>query len=381
LSRSFQLRNKSYQFFANISIPGIPSLFRTERMLYRLIWAILIILSFTAGFYNIADLKNDFFKYEVISNVERLTPENFTFPPISICTGGYYKRSYFKNNTLINSTAGVLNNNISLKNFLLRSEFYNYKQVQSEIHTRWGIGMGKCIRINGPKNKNTDLIRFKTSEEVWRGLWVDILPEYRQNISGDEYFTYGIGAFDVDIGDNGYGVSYYSFYKNEYSIKITKTEIEEKLGEPYNTCRQSTEDEIYNQADCIEKCVNTELANKYNCTWYGYNEIEGLEYCKIPSIRTEFKMKCRGECPKNCETMKFITELTRGDETNLNYTKFHFFMTEFSSLRVTQIPKTNEWSFISNIGGALGLFMGISFLSFIEIFAYVLDILSILFNF
>jgi len=182
--------------------------------------------------------------------------------------------------------------------------------------------MGKCIRINGPKNKNTDLIRFKTSEELWRGLWVDILPEYRQNISDDEYFTYDIGAFDVDIGDNGYGVSYYSFYKNEYNIKITKTEIEEKLGEPYNTCRQSTEDEIYNQADCIEKCVNTELANKYNCTWYGYNEIEGLEYCKILSIRTEFKMKCRGESPKNCATMKFITELTRGDQTNLNYTKF-----------------------------------------------------------
>jgi hypothetical protein len=37
------------------------------------------------------------------------------------------------------------------------------------------------------------------------------------------------------------------------------------------------------------------------------------------------------------------------------------------------------FNFISNIGGILGLFLGLSFLSFIEIFEILFEILSIIF--
>jgi hypothetical protein len=182
--------------------------------------------------------------------------------------------------------------------------------------------------------------------------------------------------------------SYFLPNNNSYEIKITKTEIEEKLGEPYNPCKKSTKDKIYFQTNFIEMCINNRVANKYNCTLYGYFQIKGLEECKIQyksliDVRDiyndGFKIDCIKECPKECETMKFITELT-SQNLNQNFTSIIFFITDFSSLKIKQIPKTNEWSFILNIGGDLGLFIGISALSFNEIFAYILDILSILFN-
>ncbi len=47
---------------------------------------------------------------------------------------------------------------------------------------------------------------------------------------------------------------------------------------------------------------------------------------------------------------------------------------------ISQNPKTEMFNFISNIGGLLGVFLGISFLSFIEIFETFFEIMFILFK-
>ena len=42
---------------------------------------------------------------------------------------------------------------------------------------------------------------------------------------------------------------------------------------------------------------------------------------------------------------------------------------------ITQIPKTDRWTFVNNIGGGLGLFMGLAFPNFVEFLQFVSDIL------
>jgi len=46
---------------------------------------------------------------------------------------------------------------------------------------------------------------------------------------------------------------------------------------------------------------------------------------------------------------------------------------------ISNKPKTELFTIISNIGGTLGLFLGISFLSFIEIFEILFQVIYILF--
>ena len=56
----------------------------------------------------------------------------------------------------------------------------------------------------------------------------------------------------------------------------------------------------------------------------------------------------------------------------------------YKDLRYTYLndePKTEFFVFISNIGGILGVFLGISFLSFIEIVEIFFEILFITFDF
>ena len=55
----------------------------------------------------------------------------------------------------------------------------------------------------------------------------------------------------------------------------------------------------------------------------------------------------------------------------------YFTFRDMSSLNITQIPKTDLWTFINNIGGGLGLFMGIAFPNIVELLQFLADILII----
>lgn len=55
-----------------------------------------------------------------------------------------------------------------------------------------------------------------------------------------------------------------------------------------------------------------------------------------------------------------------------------FFYSDISYIEVSQTPKMNGFSLISNIGVALGLFIGIRFLSMVELLEYLTEIFCIL---
>jgi hypothetical protein len=79
--------------------------------------------------------------------------------------------------------------------------------------------------------------------------------------------------------------------------------------------------------------------------------------------------------------VKFSSQQGETEWNVNNQTHLSFSSSDFSFLKITQIPKTSPFSFISaDIGGALGLFMGISFLNFIEMFEFILDVFLISFS-
>ena len=65
---------------------------------------------------------------------------------------------------------------------------------------------------------------------------------------------------------------------SEYRISIVKDEIEEKLGYPHNDCN-ADRGEYYHQMNCVEQCINKEIAIKYNCSIPSYYTLQGLKEC------------------------------------------------------------------------------------------------------
>jgi len=68
------------------------------------------------------------------------------------------------------------------------------------------------------------------------------------------------------------------------------------------------------------------------------------------------------------------------EEIKKHFIGIYVYYNDFKYTLISEEPKTELFNFISNIGGILGLFLGISFLSFIEIFEILFEIVFILFK-
>ena len=169
---------------------------------------------------------------------------------------------------------------------------------------------------------------------------------------------------------------------------IIKAETEEKLAEPYSNCKNLISNKRYQQMNCIESCIYKGIGNALNCTFkdslfkaLGLNECTGFHF---NSIRERYLVDCEKECLPSCETVKFTSQVAQFDVQELvsnNSTFIRFIVSDLSSLNIKQIPKKTTFEFISaDIGGALGLFMGISVLNFIEIFEFIVDIIFITYS-
>ena len=88
---------------------------------------------------------------------------------------------------------------------------------------------------------------------------------------------------------------------------------------------------------------------------------------------------CDQYCPLVCDSISYLVS----DNNYMNNDDLTSIVVFYQSLQytlITQHPKTETFDFISSVGGILGLFIGISFVSLFEIGEVFIEIDFILFN-
>ena len=156
--------------------------------------------------------------------------------------------------------------------------------------------------------------------------------------------------------------------------------------EESNSSCNSTLDDF--EKDCVQKFY--EPGNKILTCINDYvnNFLKNLQ-----------KEKCQYFCPLECDSMSFsinnyieqmpvsgsignqakisykLDNFSTYEQVNKHWIVINVFYKELKYNLVTQEAKTEIFNFISNIGGILGVVLGVSFLSFIEIFEIFLEIL------
>ncbi len=364
----------------------------------------MILLVFAFGFENISLAVADYYNYDKITNIERVTPKDVIFPAITIFAKFGLSKKHYRNGSLITNNTDFSR---SLFDFLNRSkthfssydtssqrynQYYNlsnhldyFKTTQLGNQLYWD-----CLRFNAITNKNVELFKAGSTKDEFR---IFLNSFYVENISIDEYFNFTFNPsffyFYVYIGDNSLNhfenLQYFRFdIFNDHLIEIQKESIEIKLPEPYNPCKKSSVDERYHQMNCIEACTYKEIKNKYNCSYnHTLFTIKGLQECKKDSykeLKLEFSATCLKECSlESCFSEKF-TQQVEITQNRFGLTSFSFSFRDLSSLNITQIPKTDVFTYINNIGGGLGLFMGIAFPNLIEFLQFIFEIVSIIFS-
>jgi hypothetical protein len=108
-----------------------------------------------------------------------------------------------------------------------------------------------------------------------------------------------------------------------------------------------------------------------------YFSSPGYSFCNSKVLlSSEFDAVCKEKCHKECTTIKFNT-LVSNPQLNPNSPeklKFIVWPLDLNYIEISQTPKMSGFSLMNEIGGALGLFVGITCLSLLELLEFFFEL-------
>ena len=331
----------------------------------------------------------NYLSFSVVTNIQTVYEQPMEYPGFTICDP----------------------DEINLKNFskyFTRFEIDNNKADRFDTFSKYGP---KCIQFNSGynmRNKPTPIIYSK------QGGYDDSIEmkfQIRDKISG--FFVIHERDNPPRLSkDSTFSKHFYRIRNNfEFEFKIEKIK-EEKLGEPYNKClkdytkfdKNTTLINFYKnsrlgytQTDCLNLCFELSYINNNscNCKTNKLNKIWGDCYVnsntpnnvrdctynyRLNFFQNDVLKKCEEYCPSECDSLNYQVENSIYYREDQNYTTIKLYMKNLKYTLISQQAKMNTDDLISNIGGTISLFIGISFISLFEIFEIFFESIAFLFK-
>ena len=392
------------------SLPGLQKFIRNENKIIKLIWFLFLLFLASVSFYFIASNIISYYKYEFITNLIIIHDETPQFPMISLCI-----------DTEQNTTLEIEQFLKSCKFDELNCTFKDFQQIKyiNSIPDSSEI----CVHFNSGKNfyNQTVPIRNVSSSNTKFNLELYI-KDFKSDVFGHK-IPYKLLVY---IQNHTNVFNAYEMYNIESGLEISAginniqidREIDQKLSLPYNQCiKQDTNEYVsylfqyfiqnnktYKQKDCIDFCLNEYISQKCGCK---VNNIDSLDKCLI---RNDSQSKCISDnfdtyvlskqfipdycfkyCPLECDSINYKIQMNSFKssdtflKTNTNYSLemkddlvfISIYYAKKSYDLITQIPKMQAFDLVSSVGGTLSLFVGVSFLTFVELIEIVMEIIIV----
>ena len=330
----------------------------------KITWVLMTLASLAFGLYLTSETVKDYLQYDVFTTIKRIASSSTILPSVTFC--------------FINPETKDLQSFFVLNVFARNVKEHDYPVLIGEQFYDDNIGTweaGDCIKFHHFTNKN-DKTKLFTAERLDQQLLFEI------NITRNFDFMY---VFLSDNYDNILDLSQlvatsYNVMGN-YDIAFKK-EVDLKLEEPYNPC-QNVSDITYKQSNCLAKCKNQRFFDKYNCTLGNFYSIPGCSFCKeIISNFSEFDLLCKEDCPRECTSIQFDTLVSNPQLDPNSPVKLEIFVwpLEFDYIEISQTPKMSGFSLMNEIGGAMGLFVGITCMSLLEFLEFFWELFLIFYK-
>ena len=352
-----KLKEISKKFASASTVIGFTRIVRAETRLMKVFWVLMTLVSLAFGLYLTSGTVKEYLDYDVFTQTKIIQATSSLMPSVTFC---------------INDT-----DTKDLNAFFDQVEFSPLTGVKANLTGEqfYQEGFGDCIKFNHYTNKSENKLYTANTLDDFFFFKIDL---------NKVKFNY-VHVFCSDNYDNildWFQVITRSFdVKGSYFINNMK-EVELKLEEPYNPC-QNKSDITYRQSNCLAQCRNRNFASRYNCTLRNFYSILGYSFCNERDSKSlEFESDCGYECSKECSTTKFNVLLLNPDiGSNFNNTvEFSVYYLDLRYTEIRQTPKMSGYSLLNEIGGALGLFVGITFLSLFEFLEYLFEIFLVFYK-
>lgn len=412
-SRSKQIKKKLIEFASQSSSHGLPKIFTTKKLYLKIMWFILFVLFSVLGVYKVIEMSVKYLEYEVVTRIDLVQEIPTEFPSVS-----FYS---LKNPSANYSIKDLLIVCLYNQKFCDESDFDTIRDKHGYVLYKFKGGRtyfsGKAYGLY------MSLYNFNSTPgkmSVQDGLRIVV-----HNRTSDPGFYGGFISQGVDVPSG--------FFT---SISINRI-FSSKLGVPYNKCIKNAtsynlyDSELYRyilkytnysyaQKDCFDYCIGREFYRYLNIT----NKIENFvnlwftlenhtqhklsnTYSRL--VKGKILDLCSTECPLECDSIKYdlsisfskmildnlreisqygkytkLAELLESNSSLINdqnnFVGINVFYNDLSYTYISQMPKMELSEYISNIGGILGLFIGISFLSLVEFLELFIELFLIVFK-
>lgn len=356
------MRQAGRRLISTTSFFGLVKIVNSEKPLIKLLWSLAVASISTFGIYIIFNNIADYYNYDVITNTRMIEQKSAIFPAISFCAP--------------TNTNGMLS---------IHSAFWQNSTNTRQIAASSFQYSGRCVRFSDYQN---DSRTFTQVDGI--GLSHSVNIDIKTSSPVTIYFT------DNYLKSNENSVQLVLDPATNYYIFLSKT-VDSKLAEPFNPC-SSRLDKDYRHLNCKQECIYEQVAEKFNCNYLAYGSFVSNQFTGIPKCITnlsdyEFSIKkaglfgdyCESLCPKECMTTKFDTKVklfrSKDRQSPANLSSFVIFFEDLHYLDFSQIPKISEFTLLSNIGGALGAFLGLQFLSVVELIEFLIEGFIVLVHF
>jgi hypothetical protein len=284
---------------------------------------------------------------------------------------------------------------------------------------------GQCLRFNSGKNSYGQSIKLiqgyygSSNDGLWLNFKINSFGRFGKLlliVHNSSMPPLNFANEDIKISPG----------KTNY-ITVHRT-FNQKLGQPYNLCLEEPTNfsknktlinfleksgRSYSQKQCFELCFNLKYfeLNPCNCTFVPWDQVFAKCYASVEmysklyncseNFRTKFsensfEQKCSEYCPLECNSIEYSLSTytldypvtgkisdrdkykhfdSKFDTYEEVQSSFYSLVIYYKDLKYTLIkeePNMVLADLVSNIGGLLGVFIGYSLISFIEIIELII---------
>jgi len=304
--------------------------------------------------------------------------------------------------------------NQSLKSCL----FYDMPCMASDFTWKFSYRYGNCFQFDPHK-----VVKHAYFSENMYGVYL-ILGDLENQNEFSAYPSEGLKVFihnGTEFGSND--VEIFMETGKQVKIDLSRT-LTYRQPSPYSDCQdlssfkseiydyiKSTNNGEYRQKKCFNLCFQRFIIEKCQCFYtyfpiFDYVYIKQIKPCADPKqtlclndvglkFTNNIKETCASECPLECEYVTYETSMSQLDYPNRQHfddlrtrnkeyenmsleeykrthlrLNIHFKSNDYTEIR--EMPKMTPIELISNLGGVLGIFLGLSIFTFVEVFEILL---------
>uniref|UniRef100_A0A7S2YJ66 Uncharacterized protein n=1 Tax=Entomoneis paludosa TaxID=265537 RepID=A0A7S2YJ66_9STRA len=350
---------------------------------FRSLWVMMIVTAAGVMIWQITSLIQEYRAYDVITEVETIVPESLEFPDVTLCNFNLYSKS-LRNMTGITyprNEQELLDITQPIDEFILRSTFNGVPLDMRNWTVSFGT-LGVCAK-------------FSTEERVYlHGIYAGLRADLFLN--QDEYEgTPGFGYAGLVVYVTQKGVEDNRLVPftvvapgGDAFVSLERHHFEREKEAPWARCHSQAPE--YTQTGCKAKCLNKAIVEQCGCRHFSDSLHPEVDFCADRACEQSIQVgkelvKCNSQAETDCTLppcditlypatsirAEFSRATTKAFDKDREASDFSGIYVNYASIIYREFSESKAVTFaqlLGGVGGSMGLFLGISALSVVEVF-------------